>query len=147
PQLLRHPAPRARGQGPGDRVLRAGGGRSVRVPAHEHVQPGSEPGVRVRARREGPGTGGRDQGARHEPEAGEEAPGGVRPHRRLLRAGHALTTTLLLALLLAAASSPLPASVPAVVAPSFEVGGNVALNDDGDLEVRVDLANHGGAAG
>ena len=38
------------------------------------------------------GAGGRDQGARHEPEAGQEAPGGVRGHRRLLRAGHALTT-------------------------------------------------------
>jgi hypothetical protein len=54
-------------------------------------------------------------------------------------------TSLALALLLAAASPA--ASAPPSQAPAFEVGGNVALNEDGELEVRVDLTNRGGAAG
>src|SRR4029079_16631918 len=36
---------------------------------------------------------------------------------------------------------------PPSQAPAFEVGGNVALNEDGELEVRVDLTNRGGASG
>jgi len=54
-------------------------------------------------------------------------------------------TSLALALLLAAAAPA--ASVPPAPAPAFDVGGNVALNEDGELEVRVDLTNRGGAAG
>jgi hypothetical protein len=54
-------------------------------------------------------------------------------------------TSLALALLLAAAAPA--ASAPPSQAPAFEVGGNVALNEDGELEVRVDLTNRGGTAG
>jgi hypothetical protein len=56
-------------------------------------------------------------------------------------------TPLALVLLLAAAAPAAPASLPPSQAPAFEVGGNVSLNDEGELEVRVDLTNRGGAAG
>lgn len=53
-------------------------------------------------------------------------------------------TSLAFALLLAAAAPA--ASAPPSGAPAFDVGGNVAINEDGELEVRVDLINRGGAA-
>jgi hypothetical protein len=55
--------------------------------------------------------------------------------------------TPLLFALLAAAATPTPAaSVPASVGPTFDVGGAVALTEEGELEVRVDLTNRGDAA-
>jgi hypothetical protein len=50
--------------------------------------------------------------------------------------------------LLAAAATPAAAAalVPASVGPTFDVGGAVALTEEGELEVRVDLTNRGDAA-
>jgi hypothetical protein len=58
-------------------------------------------------------------------------------------------TPLVFALLAAAATPAVPAaaaSVPASVGPTFDVGGAVALTEEGELEVRVDLTNRGDAA-
>jgi hypothetical protein len=52
-------------------------------------------------------------------------------------------TPLVLLLAASAAAAP-PGPVPA--GPTFEVGGNVSLNEDGELAVRVDLTNRGGLA-
>ena len=51
-----------------------------------------------------------------------------------------LTPLVLLFAASAAAATPTPAG------PTFEVGGNVSLDEDGDLAVRVDLTNRGGVA-
>jgi hypothetical protein len=51
-----------------------------------------------------------------------------------------------LVLFFAAAAAAAPPSEPVPAEPTFEVGGNVALNEDGDLAVRVDLTNRGAAA-
>ena len=53
-------------------------------------------------------------------------------------------TPLLLLLAASAAAAPTPAPAPA--GPTFEVGGNVSLDEDGDLAVRVDLTNRGALA-
>lgn len=58
-------------------------------------------------------------------------------------------TPLVFALLAAAAAPATPAaaaSVTASVGPTFDVGGAVALTEEGELEVRVDLTNRGDAA-
>jgi hypothetical protein len=49
-------------------------------------------------------------------------------------------TPLALVLLAAAAASP------AAVGPTFDVGGDVSLTEDGELAVRIDLTNRGGVA-
>jgi hypothetical protein len=53
-----------------------------------------------------------------------------------------LTSLVLLLAASAAAATP----TPAPAGPAFEVGGNVSLDEDGDLAVRVDLTNRGGLA-
>ncbi|HEU0106911.1 MAG TPA: hypothetical protein VFT38_12115 [Vicinamibacteria bacterium] len=57
-------------------------------------------------------------------------------------------TPLVFALLAAAAAATpaASASVPAIVGPTFDVGGAVVLTEEGELEVRVDLTNRGDAA-
>ena len=51
-----------------------------------------------------------------------------------------------LALLFVAAAAAAPSPTAAPEGPTFDVGGNVALNEDGDLAVRVDLTNRGTVA-
>ncbi|PYQ39712.1 MAG: hypothetical protein DMF77_20650 [Acidobacteria bacterium] len=53
-------------------------------------------------------------------------------------------TPLVFALVAAAAAAT--ASAPAIVGPTLDVGGAVALTEEGQLEVRVDLTNRGDAA-
>jgi hypothetical protein len=55
-------------------------------------------------------------------------------------------TLVLLFLVGATAAAAAPTVAPAAAGPTFDVGGNVSLNPDGDLSVRVDLTNRGGAA-
>jgi hypothetical protein len=55
-------------------------------------------------------------------------------------------TPLVLALLVAAATPAASASAPPSAAPLFDIGGGVALTEDGQLQVRVDITNRGGPA-